>query len=296
MSALGPIAAVTVAAPQLQRTIDAYRRHLGYELVVRGRLPASLAALWGRPQLAGRRYALMLPEGAGQTFLRFVESRPAPAYRPFRHFGWNAAELIVQDPDALAGRLADSPFRIIGPPADLSFTDKIRAMQVLGPAKEALYLTCIKQKLPEFDTPDARHFVDRVFIVILGGTTVAALNDFYTEHFAVPTAPVISARISVLSDAFAMPAETPHPLAALPLTGQSYIEADAMPAAAESRPAEDGELPPAIAMVSFGVSVLPAAGLAYLAPPQPIAEAPYYGRRGAVCVGAAGELVELIES
>jgi len=208
--------------------------------------------------------------------------------------GWNAAELMVQDTDGIAARLEGSPFKIIGPPADLSFSDKIRAMQALGPAKESIYLTSFKEKLPEFDTPDAKHYVDRVFIVILGGESVESINDFYGKHFNVAKAPVIPAVISVLSNAQGLPSDTKHDLAALALQGQSYIEADKMPPATLPRTARDGELPPAIAMVSFIVKQLPG-GLSWLAPPRTLAQAPYHGRRAAVCVGAAGELIELIE-
>lgn len=294
MSRLGPIRCVTVATPELQYMIDTYRLYLGYELVDHGRLPPALAALWDRPGLAGRRYALMLPGGEGQTYFRFVESRPSPGYVPFRHMGWNAAELMVQDTDAVARKLEGSPFEVIGPPADLSFSDKIRAMQVLGPSKESLYLTSFKEKLPEFDTPDANHFVDRVFIVICGGPSVAELNGFYHRHFGVAVAPVIPAVISVISNAHGLPADTRHDLAALALTGQSYIEADTMPGGTQPRTADAGELPPAIAMVSFGIDAMPA-GLEWLAPPAALPMAPYHGRHAAVCIGAGGELVELIE-
>jgi catechol 2,3-dioxygenase-like lactoylglutathione lyase family enzyme len=294
MSRLGPIACVTIAAPEVQRMIDTYRLYLGYELVDHGKLSAQQAQLWGRPGLAGRRYAIMLPGGEGETSFRFVESPQSPAYKPFVHLGWNAAELMVQDTDAAAARLVDSPFRVIGPPANLSFTDKIRAMQVLGPSSESLYLTSFKEKMAEFDVPDARHFIDRVFIVILGGRTAEELNDFYTRHFGAAKAQVMPAVISVVSSAHGLPADTRHDLAAIALSGQSYIEADTMPASTLPRTAAAGELPPAIAMVSFGVDALPDS-LEYLAPPQALPHAPYRGRRAAVAVGAAGELIELIE-
>ena len=294
MSSLGPITCVTIAALDVQRMIDAYHLHLGYELVDHGRLSPVQARLWGRPGLAGRRYASMLPGGDGPTFLRFVESRAPADYTPFRHMGWNAAEFMVQDTDGIAARLAGSPFRIIGPPADLSFTDKIRAMQALGPAQESVYLTSFKEKMAEFDTPDARHYVDRVFIVILGGPSVREVNGFYQRHFGVPIAPVMPAVISVLSNAQGLPPETKHDLAALALKGQSFIEADTMPAGTLPRGGLPGELPPAIAMVSFGVDRLPE-GLDYLASPAALPEAPYHGRRAAIAVGAAGEWIELIE-
>ncbi|MBM4191852.1 MAG: hypothetical protein FJ196_02120 [Gammaproteobacteria bacterium] len=275
--------------------IDSYRLFLGYELVDHGRLSTAQASLWGISNLTGRRYALMLPEGDGQTFLRFVEGEICPNYVPFRHMGWNSAELMVQDTDKAVAALAGSPFKIIGAPANLSISDKIRAAQVLGPANEALYLTSFSEKLPQFDTPEAKHFIDRVFIVILGGPSVQQVNAFYREHFGVAEAPVMPVVISVLSNAHGMPPDTRYDLAALPLQGQSYIEIDRMPATTFPRDARKGELPPAISMVTFGVEQLPA-GLEWTAPPRALPESPYNGRRAALCWGAAGELIELIET
>jgi len=291
---IGPISCVTIAAPDLQYAIDSYHLFLGYELVDRGRLSAPQAALWGCPELVGRRYALMLPGGDGHTFLRFIESRPTPDYVAFQHNGWNAAEFMVQDTDGIAARLTSSPFKIIGPPADLSFSDKIRAMQALGPSHESIYLTSFKERLPEFDTPDPKHYVDRVFIVIVGGAAIEPVNAFYAHLFGVAIAPIIPGVISVISNAQGMPSDTPHKLAALTLSGQSFIEVDEMPPATRARPQLQGELPPAISMVSFAVKALPD-GLDWLAPPAALAQAPYHGRRAAVCVGPAGEWIELIE-
>lgn len=295
MSTIGPISCVTIAAAELQHAIDSYHLYLGYQLVDHGRLSAAQAELWGRPMLAGRRYALMLPEGEGQTFLRFVESRPSPDYRAFRHMGWNAAEFMVQDTDRAAAKLAGSPFKIIGPPANLSISDKIRAAQALGPANEAIYLTSFAEKLPQFDTPDAKHFIDRVFIVILGGPSVEQVNAFYTKHFGVPKAATVPVVISVLSNAHGLPPDSRHDLAALALQGQSYIEVDRMPPDTLPRTAREGELPPAVSMVSFTVKQLPES-LEWVAPPRALALAPYHGRRAGLCVGAAGELIEVIES
>jgi hypothetical protein len=92
-----------------------------------------------------------------------------------------------------------------------------------------------------------------------------------------------------------MPPDTPHELAALALRGQSFIEADAMPAGTLPRSSDGDELPPAISMVSFGVDALPST-VDWLAPPAALPQAPYHGRRAGVCVGAAGELIELIET
>jgi catechol 2,3-dioxygenase-like lactoylglutathione lyase family enzyme len=295
MPRLGPISCITIACAELDRSTDLYRRYLGYQVVESGVVPAALAQLWKKSALQGRRYALALPEGQGRSYFRFIESQAEPSYVPFRHMGWNAAELMVQNTDACAERLANSPFRIIGQPANLSFSDNIRAMQVLGPSGESLYLTSFKEKMPIFDTPDANCFIDRSFIVIVGGPSVAALNDFYSVHLGVAKADVIPSVISVLSKAHGLPLNTRHDLAAMTLHGQSFIEADTMPAGTLPRPANGDELPAAISMVSFGVDALPDTGLAFLAAPAELAIAPYGGRRAAVCIGAGGELIELIE-
>ena len=107
----------------------------------------------------------------------------------------NAAELIVRDVDALADRLAASPFEVIGEPQDLSFSDDIRAMQILGPGRELLYLTQFKRPVPGLDVPTPRCDVDRTFIVILGGPSMEALQAFYADRFGLPRPAVVASRV-----------------------------------------------------------------------------------------------------
>jgi hypothetical protein len=291
---LGPISAVTITTPDLAASLDAYERYLGYRCRLDGVVPDALAAFWSLPALTGRRMVLLVPESGASACLRLIEAPPDPDYRIFGTLGWNAAELIVQDVDLLAQRLTDSPFRIIGPPADLSFSDQIRAMQVVGPANEVLYLTMAKSKLEQFDLPEARSFVDRVFIMILAGSSLEELQAWFSQHFGLPETPVIPSVISVLSEQWDLPQDYLHPIAAVPLAGQCYVELDQMPAAARRRPAASGQLPPGIASVTFEVDALPPSlvGLRSQAP----LDLPPYGRRPALLTrGVAGELIELVE-
>lgn len=293
---LGRITTVTISAPDLPAAAAAYQRHLGYRVVDDGALGRDVARGWGRPALAGQRCLLMEPASGADTWLRFVQGPAYVSYEPLACVGWNAAEIIVRDVDSLAERLAGSPFRIIGPPADLSFSDKIRAVQVVGPAREVLYLTEIKEKLAAFDTPVAASDVDRVFIVILGGDRLEALQDYYHQQFGVERAPVMPSVVSVISASYGLPRDHKHRIAALRVGGQCYIEADQMPPQVEPRPCAPGHLPPAIAMVSFEVERLPDPLPSALGPAQRVMGLPYQGRRTRSCVGAAGELVELIEA
>ena len=102
--------------------------------------------------------------------------------------------------------------------------------------------------------------------------------------------------VSVISARYGLPRDYKHPIAALQVRGQCYIEADQMPAAATSRPCAPGQLPPGVAMVSFEIDRLPERLTSSLGPAHRAASLPYAGRRSQACVGAAGELIELIES
>lgn len=292
---LGRISIVTITTPDLPAAAAAYQRYLGYRVADDRALGRDVARGWGRPSLAGQRCLLMEPESGAETYLRFVQGPDYPDYEPLACVGWNAAEIIVRDVDALAARLAGSPFRVIGPPADLSFSDKIRAMQVVGPAREVLYLTQIKERLAAFDTPEATSDVDRVFIVILGGASLEGLQDYYHQQFGVARAPVMPSVVSVLSARYGLPRDFRHPIAALQIGGQCYIEADEMPAGVAPRPCSPGQLPPALAMVSFEIDRLPESLSSAPGPAQAVAGLPYAGRRARTCVGATGELIELIE-
>lgn len=289
MTTPGPICCVTITTPDPDAQADAYERWLGYRQAARFRMPAGDAAYLGAPRLEGARVVLIEPEAACGFFFRFIEQPPSEGYRALSTHGWNAAELIVSDVDALADQLVGSPFRVIGPPEDLSFSDAIRAMQVLGPADEVLYLTMVKHALSEFDLPSPACAVDRAFIVVLGGANMTTMKRFYADNLSVPDAPVIEARISVLSRALGLPTNTRHPIAALPLAGQSLIEVDVYPDVTGPRPVENGHLPAAMAVVSIAAEELPAR-----IPGHRLSSPPYDGRRAALLRGAAGELVELV--
>lgn len=249
---IGPIIGVTICTPGLEASEAAYVQHLRYRVTRRGVISTAQAALWQRPAVAGARYVALSPAAADDFEFRLIESRPpAGGYRAFAHYGWNAAELIVQDVDALAAELADSPFQIIGPPQDLSFAEDIRAMQLRGPAGEIIYLTQFKRELPELPAPPARCAIDRVFIMIVTGPSLDGLLDFYSERFAIPRPQPMQSRVKVMSEVFGLSPEERYRIAAVPVRGRCYIEADQMPAAARPPDASPDALPPGIAIVSF---------------------------------------------
>ena len=290
---LGPICCVTITAPDLEQVESCYTQYLGHRVVGRGLLGTDLARLWNCARLAGNRYLLLSPEAGDECIFRFIETDHDADFLPFSTHGWNAAEIMVKNVDAMAKRLAGSPFKIIGEPANLSFSDDIRAMQILGPGHELLYLTEFKRQIPELKTPVARCDVDLVFIVILGGPSMEGLQNFYAEQYGVPRATVVESRVKGMSAAFGNSPEHKYPISALPIAGKSLIEVDEMPAQAGSRPTAEDLLPAGIAMISFAGRSLDrdtAISIELDEPP--------YTRSVAVtcCKGAAGELIEILHT
>lgn len=292
---LGPIRAVTTTASDLQAVEDAYARYFGYRVVERGAVDDDTAVGWGAPAVAGRPMLVMMPESGDPTVLRFVEQALPADYKPGVTFGWNATEIVVQDTDALERHLQGSPFRIDFPPKPLDGLPDIRAMQGTGPAGEILYLTWIQRPIPGHDLPVARSFVDQCFIAVVGGPDMEAMRDFYRTVFGNQAGPVVHPRIGVLNAAYGLPDDTTYPLATVPLGGASLIELDEYPPQATVRARPEGGLPPGMAIVTFECPDVAALNGHFIAPPVPSRLPPYKDHPTATLIGAAGELIEVVQ-
>jgi hypothetical protein len=251
---LDSLAGVTIVTPDLAIAVAAYADWLDYVPDTIGALGDDLAQLWGVPQAASAQMALLRPESGEHRFIRLIEGNPDPTFQPLRHYGWAAAEIIVQNVDLLAERLgrSGSPFQIIGPPAvlDFDFTDKIKAMQVVGPAGEVIYLTEVDGDIPGFDLPKAQSFVGQLFIMVLGSSEISAAAELYAAQ-GLAAGPLLEARIDVLSQVHSMPEDHRHSLTTVALKAQSYLEIDAFPSTATPRPVSSIGLPCGISIVSF---------------------------------------------
>ena len=291
---LGPIRAVTTTANDLNAIIADYSHYLGYRVVKRGAISMDTATGWGAPAVAGKPFVVMMPESGVGVYLRFVEQRAPAGFQPMTSWGWNATEILIQDVEALATRLASSPFRIIGPPKALDGLPDIHAMQVIGPANEALYLTWKRPVTP--DVLVAHSFVDYCFIAVAGGPDIEAMRDFYRTTFGNDSGAARAVHIGVLSDANHLPPETTHPLSTVTLGEGSKIELDQYPPGTGPRAVAQGDLPPGMSIVTFehgrfdGVPLKPIGGI------HPATLPPYPEHRSMTIRGAAGELIELIEA
>lgn len=251
----GPLIGVTITTPDLDGSRAAYSEYLCYR-GVRDTVAPDLAMRLGVPEFADHAMAVLYPESGGPRFIRLIEGPADPA--PLTTFGWTAVELIVRDLDRLAESLARSPFRVIGPPEilDFDFTEAIRAMQVVGPSGEILYLTEVTGRVPGFDLPEAHTEVGPPFIAVAGvpdlGAWLASARDAAKFESGAP----IDARIKALSSALGLATNTRHQLTTISLGDATYLEIDNFPPPSSPRTLQGG-LPCGIIAAAIDVSAAP---------------------------------------
>jgi catechol 2,3-dioxygenase-like lactoylglutathione lyase family enzyme len=297
--ALRRIEIATHCVPDLQACISAYQGLLDYRLVDEGSLPAVLTGVWAAPGMCGMPYALLQPASGAAVYLRFIETGRHGGYWPPVTQGWIATELLCTDPDAVLKQLrsSGSAFRHIGGPADLYPSPKsARALQMAGPAGELMYFTRLLPGGSRFGLHGAKSFVDRPFIMVVGGTSLSALHDFYGKVLGLKIWEQEPFQIRQMSRVLEFPPETAYPISMARIPGRSFmLELEELPANIERRAVPEGELPEGLGLVSFAAPPLQELSLTYRSEPRPIELPPYNGRHAAVTEGPAGEWLELIE-
>ncbi|MEE4184465.1 MAG: hypothetical protein V2J12_01720 [Gammaproteobacteria bacterium] len=293
---LKEIAIVTITVANLSQVEDAWREHFDYQVTERGAVSAELAEHWAASGMQGREYVVMQPSNAAPAVVRFVASAAAAAYQPMTSHGWNATELLVANPDPIAAGMADSAFSVIGAPRALwDAPDAPRVMQAIGPGRELLYLTSNPGAAAALGLDASMPAVERPFIMVAGGGSMQAFQDFYGAQLGLAIDPPIPFPISTISRANDLDLQTTYPLALVNLAPGYFIELDELPAVIPPRDVTPGELPVGIAMVSFTVDRMPGGELDWVTRPHIIERSPYAGARVGILRGPAGELLELIQ-
>ena len=294
---IGPWLVSTVTSPDLESTEKSYIDFLNYKVIEKEKITREQALSWNAYKNIGSKYSILIPESNENFFLRIIECPQPEEYRPLNSYGWVASELVVKDTDALENVFNNSPFEIIGLPADLDMMPDIRAMQVIGYAKEVFYLTMFKKEIAVFDLPKAKSSIDKMFIAVLASDDIAKVQQWYNKNFNIPINPITKTKINVLDTAFGLPENsTDYNLVVVPLQGKSYIEVDAYPKEAIKRPKLEGYLPPGNSIMSLLINSIDELDLPTITnEPFIIEKAPYFGRRATTVFGPVGELIELIE-
>ena len=293
---IGPWVASTIVTSKKDIVEKSYQDWLDYTLTFQGIISEELANSWGAEKLIGSKFSCLEPASGKNFQLRVVEYPINGNYEPLTTYGWNAAELVVRDTDELYKKLSNSPFKIIGKPADLKMTKQIRAMQIEGLGKEIFYLTMFKEKISKYDLPDAESDIDNMFIAVLATDNPEKVQNWYMKNFGIQKREVSKTNISVLDRSFGFQMGTgQYGLTVIPLNGQSLIEVDEYPKIAKKRNYQEGLLPQGNALMSIFIDSINSLIPMSISEPVMINFPPYNGAKSITVKGAAGELIEFIE-
>lgn len=273
-----------------------YVRWLDYRIVEEGRVEPDLAAGWGAPAMAGRRYLVLAPSSGAEVFLRLVACDPIPGYLPLRTYGWAAIEICVADVLAVDQRLRDSPFEIIGPPRPLEGLPAIFPMQVQGPDQEIVYLTQILDDLPMYDLPRAASLVDSMFIAVLACSDLDGSLRWFERQLRLALGRKMDIPYTMLADAFGLPASDLYTIATISHGRDVFLELDQYPRGASPRPMRPGELPPGAGLVTLAHPEFHLLEGRWIAAPCRQAGIVYGGRRAGTMRAPDGTLIELMET
>ncbi|MEM6893064.1 MAG: hypothetical protein AAF554_05190 [Bacteroidota bacterium] len=289
----------TVVTKDVKATKKLYEDWLNHTVVEEGELSKAIANNWGAPKMAGKPYAIFQPESGDDVYLRIVEGTVPENYKAMTTYGWNAIELIVENPDSIYTRLLKSPFEHLGGPANLGDDglSTIRAVQFKGPSEEVFYFTRDNGDASKSTLLMPRSPIDRPFIMVLAGSDARALTDFYVSNFGVKEAFFLGIPIPLVAKAQGLSEKHEFPLSLVRLSDFSNsIEIDGYPPTAGPRPTPKGELPPGVAIASFTIDNLDLINSdLFITSPKKLFGAGYNGNRAATIKGPAGELIELIE-
>ncbi|MGI9309183.1 MAG: hypothetical protein ACR2P6_07965 [Gammaproteobacteria bacterium] len=288
----------THCVPELDRCIAPYINLLDFSVAKRGKIDAELCAVWDTPAMLAKPFALLQPASKAPVFLRFIETGEEGGYWPPVTQGWTATEMLAMDPDALVEKFSGSPFRRIGGPGDLYPGPKsARALQTAGPAGELMYFTRLLPGGSRFGLKGAKSFVDRPFIMVMGGTSLEAIHAFYATKLGQRVDEPTTFRIGQMSQVLGVDPNTAYRVILARLPGRSFLlELEELPAGTPRRLRPEGRLPQGLAMVSFSAEIPPSMEAEFRSPRRRIEAFPYNGRRTGVIEGPAGEWLELIDT
>ena len=294
---MGPVLAATITVADLGAAIKGYTDVVGYVPDTAGVVSVSQAASWGAPAMVGRAWQLMRPVSREPGWIRLVEGTRPAAYRPLGHFGWGAIEILLRNTDDMHARMKGTAFTIIGEPHPLKSSPEIKAMQVIGPDGEALYLTNVpKGASPIHELPQPQSDIDRIFIMVLAVPDFAATHADFAARYGLANTSEHTRGMNYLGADYGLEdAGQPLPMATVQLDGRSVIQVDGMQPTATPRPCANGELPPGIALVTMARQSTDgfaddALGPAY----ERDSSWPYQGGNAVTVRGAGGELYEVV--
>ncbi len=294
------IRAATVTVADLAASQALYTEWLQYSVVETGRVDQDLAKSWGAVKTAGREYAVLQPASSASVYIRLIQQPARADYVSLTTFGWAALEICNQDTLAVNAIMEQSPFEIIGPPKQLDGMPAIFPMQVKGPDGEIIYLTEIRDDMPEYDLPRAASLIDTLFILVMACSDMEATGAWLEKHVGLEKGRSIEIVYTMISKAFGLPIDSKHAIATLKHERDVFIEIDGLPHAAAARRKHDGMLPPCMAIGSFihpDFDTIDAINKTHwITPPVQRAGCIYHNKRAGTLRAPDGTLIEIIEA
>ena len=150
-SGIKRIKIATISVQDINLFESYYINWLNYKVVSRSNISQSMERSWGIKGYKDTPFILLAPNNGEDVFIRAIQTKNLTEVIPLTYLGWSAIELVVSDVDVVARNLINSPFKIIGPPKALTDGSPIKAMQIIGPANEVIYLTSNKISLSSID-------------------------------------------------------------------------------------------------------------------------------------------------
>ncbi|WP_329520987.1 VOC family protein [Spirillospora sp. NBC_01491] len=218
------IASVTVVTADLDAAVAVYRDGVGLEPGAEHRV--SGAPL---PELDGRRSVVLSGTGAGGA-VHVVELPGARAPEPLTTLGWAAAEILVADADEATARARAAGLRVLAEPRPVGAGGGLRAVQVAGPAGEALYLTQVDRAPEGFTLPSPRGPVGPVFIAVLASEDLEESRAALEGRLPARRVTDHPLPVRALNAQLGRPEGTLHRVSTLQLPGRCAVEVDQYPA------------------------------------------------------------------
>jgi len=157
-----------------------------------------------------------------------------------------------------------------------------------------VFLTQIDGDLPDQDLPRASSLIDKLFILVLACSDIAATSRWFGDVLRLHPGRDIELEYGVLSDAFALPRGTKHRIATITHGRDVFLEVDQYPQDSVMRPCHAGELPPGISMATLLTPDISALQAEWIAAPRHLDGPIYGGMRSGTVRAPDGSLVEVV--
>lgn len=215
---------LTLEVPDLAAS-RAFFDLLGYKSFATSCVSAQLCEALGDVSLVAAPSARILLRNNPMQALDLVETVNVQQ-AGFQTPGFAALELLVGGLDQLAVTVTKSNVAMLGAPSPLSFSEHIRAMQLLGPNNELVYCTEVSGPIPGFTLPVLDHKAGECFVVITAVSDIEESLQFYSSLFGNEPPDVMQSRVVAMSHMQGLNSEAVYDIAALSMSARHYLELD----------------------------------------------------------------------